>query len=368
VSILQHAFDTEIAARSGLDRLSGARPPTHGPVDIFLCVVDHYEPSWGEPPRQVAQSRHVDWLTHYPRIAQTYRDWTGRKAVHTFFYPWDEFDDWEFGTLQQLCHDGAGETEIQLHHHDDTALTLRRKLFDACARFRRDGALTEWANGTPAFGFVHGNWALDNSRIENGRNYCGVDNELGVLIDAGCYADFTFPAWRHFSQPRQTNSIYYAAGADGKRKAYDRGERARVGKSAPDNSLLLIQGPLVPSITWNKHRPKIVMDDGDLAGYRRFSPARLDRWVGAGIHVDGRPDRIFIKLHCHGAHDNNRCALLTQDLDALYSDALRRYNDGSRWRMHFVTAREMFNIVKCTEDARRGLTMDEERDYILKRK
>src|SRR3569833_469155 len=181
LSILQHAFDSEIAARSALDRIGRSRLREAGPVDIFLCVVDHYEPSWGNASRSVAQARHVDWLSHYPRIANNYRDWTGRKAVHTYYYPSDEFDEWEIETLQQMCCGGAGENEIHLHHHDDTAETLRHKLDAACARFRRDGALTEWSNGKPAFGFIHGNWALDYSRIENGRNYCCVDNELGVL-------------------------------------------------------------------------------------------------------------------------------------------------------------------------------------------
>lgn len=91
------------------------------------------------------------------------------------------------------------------------------------------------------------------------------------------------------------------------------------------------------------------MDDPDLAACRRYHPDRLDRWVRQGIHVQGRPDRIFIKLHSHGAADDNRAVMLGEDLGALYGDALSRYNDGTRYRMHFVTAREMFNVVKATE-------------------
>src|SRR5205807_901208 len=91
-----------------------------------------------------------------------------------------------------------------------------------------------------------------------------------------------------------------------------------------------------------------------------------DRWIKAGIHVAGRPDRIFIKLHCHGAADGNREPLLGTDFEALFSDAESRFNDGARYRLHYLTAREMFNVIKATEA---GVTGDVGglRDYILPR-
>jgi len=106
------------------------------------------------------------------------------------------------------------------------------------------------------------------------------------------------------------------------------------------------------------------MDDGDLAHYRRFSASRLDRWIRAGIHVQGCPNKIFVKIHCHGALDANREAMLGDDLDALYGDAEKRYNDGTRYRVHYVTAREAYNLVRAIED---GVDIDiaAARDYIL---
>ena len=94
------------------------------------------------------------------------------------------------------------------------------------------------------------------------------------------------------------------------------------------------------------------MDDGDLAASpgRRYAPERLDRWVSAGVHVRGCAQRTFVKLHCHLAPDNNRQAWLHEDLDRLFSDAEARYNDGNRFRLHYVTAREMFNVVRATEE------------------
>ena len=106
------------------------------------------------------------------------------------------------------------------------------------------------------------------------------------------------------------------------------------------------------------------MDDGDIASYRRYAPERLDRWVQAGIHVFGRPDRIFIKLHSHGAADENRLAMLEADLEAMFSDAEARYNDGKTYRLHYVSAREMYNVIQATE-ANVNVSLSEARDWVI---
>jgi hypothetical protein len=343
-------FTLEIGLRASATtrwRPRSARRAARQPTDIFLCIVDHFEPANGRVSPAIARARLEEWLVRYPQIASAHRDAEGRHPAHSFFYPWDEFDSWEFAHLAELCAEGWGEIELHLHHHDDTEASLRRTLREALATYRRYGALSQWPDGRTAFGFIHGNWALDNSRCEQGRNFCGVNNELDILREEGCYADFTFPAWRHTAQPRQVNSLYFATDNPTKPKSYDTGAPARAGETTNDG-LLLIQGPLVPSLQRAGRGWRFAMDDGDLAAYRRYRPERLDRWVRAGLHVQGRPDRLFIKLHTHGAPDANRRALLDSDLDALFHDAETRYNDGTRYRLHYVTARQMFNIVQAT--------------------
>jgi len=354
-------FNAEIALRAGAS-LARTRPAVEGPTDIFLALVDHYEPQVGQPTRDVARERVEDWLRRYPALADRHRDCEGRPATHSFFYPWDEYDDWECARISELCAGGWGELEVHLHHRDDTEETLRRKLKDAVAAFRGHGAFSTWPDGRPAWGFVHGNWALANSRHDGGRNYCGVNNEVALLQQEGCYADFTFPAWGHTAQPRRVNRIYYAQGDGLHPKSYETGEEARVGRTDTPG-LLLVQGPLVPFLNRKGGRPRPGTDDGDLAHYHRYTPERLDRWIRAGIHLEGRPDRLFIKLHTHGAQDKNRAALLGEDLDALYGDAEARYNDGRRYRLHYVTARELFNVIKATEAGVEDLTAA--RDWLL---
>jgi hypothetical protein len=46
--------------------------------------------------------------------------------------------------------------------------------------------------------------------------------------------------------------------------------------------------------------------------------------------------------------------VLGQPVDAMFHDLESRYNDGSRYVLHYVTAREMFNIAKAAEAGLEG--------------
>jgi hypothetical protein len=55
--------------------------------------------------------------------------------------------------------------------------------------------------------------------------------------------------------------------------------------------------------------------------------------------------------------------LLGDGFRALHQ-ALAHYNDGQRWRLHYVSAREMFNIACAAMDGRDG-DPHRHRDYVL---
>jgi hypothetical protein len=84
------------------------------------------------------------------------------------------------------------------------------------------------------------------------------------------------------------------------------------------------------------------------------TPARVDTWVDQGIHVDGRPDWVFVKVHTHGAVEKTAASLLGNDGRAMHQHLASRYNDGSTWRLHYVTAREMYNIARAAMDGKGG--------------
>ena len=57
-------------------------------------------------------------------------------------------------------------------------------------------------------------------------------------------------------------------------------------------------------------------------------------------------------------------ALLGTSGDCLHRVLGEEFNDGARWKLHYVTAREMFNIAAAAMDGRSG-DPAEYRDYVL---
>ena len=71
---------------------------------------------------------------------------------------------------------------------------------------------------------------------------------------------------------------------------------------------------------------------------------RLQLWKQAGINVSGRPDWLFIKLHCHGLDQREQLAMTGASISNFLRDLLVSADD-CNYQVHFVTAREMVNII-----------------------
>ena len=324
-------------------------------TDVMFVFADHFEPAGSRPVMDT-------WCREYPALASRHRDSDGKPPQHTWFYPVEQFRPGEAQRLQALARGGYGELEVHLHHHGDTAVTLREKLRAAKRDFARIGALAT-RNGKPAFAFVHGNWALDNSRpASQGEDYCGVNTELRVLAQEGCYADFTFPCL-NVCQPRLVNRIYYAR--DDKRpKSYDSGVPVAVGKRVRAD-LMLVQGPLLISFRRWHYGLYPSIDHGDIQGNNPPTPERIADWLGAGISVEGRPEWVFIKVYAHGATADCRRVMFDGTADRMFADLERRFRSGRRYRLHYVTAREAYNIIRAAEDGLSG-NPARYRDYEVK--
>ena len=252
--------------------------------------------------------------------------------------------------LADICADGFGEVEVHLHHGHDTSAGLRARLESFTSTLAtRHGLLSRRADGRIAYAFVHGNWALDNGGLD--ASTCGVNDELTVLRETGCYADFTMPAVPNAAQSRIVNSIYYAVDDPDRPRSYDTGVRAGVRRQPPDGGLLLIEGPL--KVWWPRSPGRLMprIDSGaiDQSPGNRPDRARFARWVDAGVSVDGRPDWVFVKVHAHGAPEPNAAVLLGDAMLEFHRTIGEAFNDGVRYRLHYVSAREMYNIVKAAE-------------------
>ena len=344
-----------------LSRARRARRAHTGVVDILLAVADHYEPLHGNVPAETARRRVETWLRDYPAMASAFVDADGRHPQHTYFYPIEQYAPELLEPLASLCSQGFGEVEVHLHHDRDTAERLRADL-DGFVRtlHERHGLLAADAAGRARYGFIHGNWSLSNSLPDG--SWCGVDDELAVLRDTGCYADFTNPAAPSPAQTRTVNSVYYAVGAPRGPRGHDYGVRSAVGRPSSPADLLLVQGPLIASLRNRKWGLLPRVENGELhAGY----PPTVDRladWLSCGISVEGRPEWIFVKLHAHGATEAEAATLLGPGTAAFHRDLAAGFNDGRRFRLHYVTTRELVNIVHAAEDGKTG-NPGEYRDY-----
>ena len=92
-----------------------------------------------------------------------------------------------------------------------------------------------------------------------------------------------------------------------------------------------------------------------ILGHGPVTPGRIDAWVRANIHVQGRPEWRFIKIHTHGATIKaDADEILGPEMDAALAYLERNYSDGTNYLLHYVTAREAFNVARAAADGKDG--------------
>ena len=194
---------------------------------------------------------------------------------------------------------------------------------------------------------MHGNFALANSAGGFG---CGVDEELQILADAGCFADLTFPTNPfHPSQRAKINSLYECGAPLTERAAYRSGRDLTRGR-APIKFPLIVQGPLLPSFSGAR---RLRIENGSFTRATPPTLGRLQLWKQAMISVEGKPDWLFLKLHCHSMDPKQEEAVL----GASFRNFLQSMVEGADQRgeiLHFVTAREMVNVILAACDGKEG--------------
>jgi hypothetical protein len=315
---------------------------------LLFSFCDHYEPLWGNVTLEVGEARVRYWEENYPGLAQDFRDADGISPRHSFFYPADQYDERLLVPLSRLVRAGHGEVELHLHHEHDTSATVREKLLSGLRKIGSHGHFSRDSDGRIRYAFIHGDWALANGLLDR---HCGVDDELIVLHETGCYADFTFPSAPDESQPAIINQIYWPDGDLTRARCYERGRPARVGELFEDR-LLMIEGPLalVPRLGRTPFR----IENAGVTGQDPGTPARVATWVAQDIHIQGRPDWVFVKIYTHGAPEPHAASILGDDGRAMHRELTTRYNDGVHWKLHYVSAREMYNIAVAALSGQSG--------------
>lgn len=313
-----------------------------GPTHIVFLVANHFEPGLGEP----ALRRLDKWCDLARLTGDAIRDHDGTPFRHTNFFPAEQYERPLLQRLAELQADGYGEVEIHFHHgidRPDTPENARYMLTTFRDLLAEDHKCLsrENPNDVPKYGFVHGNWALANSA---GGRFCGVDSEMQILAETGCYADFTLPSVPFQSQVPRINSIYECGNSLREAKPHRSGPSLKVGKTM--SWPVIFNGPLVFDWTRRVHGlPVPRLEDGALAGNYPLSLNRFENWRSAAIGVEGRPDWVFIKLYCHAFFDHDQDAMIGEQLKRFMGEVLELAERTGEFRIHFASAREAFNMV-----------------------
>lgn len=325
-----------------------------GPTHLIFLVANHFEPGLGP----TALRRLEKWCELARATGNAIRDHDGTPFRHTNFFPAEQYERPLLEMLSELQADGYGEVEIHLHHgvgEPDTAANTRRQLEvfrDLLAYEHRCLARVAGASGDsqPKYAFVHGNWALANS---SGGRFCGVDSEMQILADTGCYADFTLPSVPFQSQVPRINAIYNCGNSLTQAKPHRSGPDIRVGDKL--ELPIIFTGPLV--FDWTRRvrgLPVPRLEDGALAQNYPLTMGRLNRWRSARVGVKERPEWVFIKLYSHGFFDWDQDVMIGEQLKRFMSEVLEAAEQTAGFKVHFATAREAFNMVQAAADGKAG--------------
>ncbi len=340
------------------------------PKHIVFTVANHFEPSWSRNGLLDldTQRRRLD---DYHKLARTtgeaVTDADGTKFRHTNFFPAEQYDYKLLEQMAEMQAEGLGEVEIHLHHgveRPDTAENLRKTLTefrDVLAEEHRCLSRSENSN-QPMYAFVHGNLALGNSA---GGKFCGVDEEMQILQETGCYVDMTLPSAPDETQVPMLNAIYECGLPLTKKMPHRIGKQVAAFGNQPQLPLIFT-GPLI--FNWTRRIRGVFVpriDDGALVDNQTMDLARLNRWLSANITVENRPEWVFVKLYCHGFFDHDQSACIGEKAQRFFSEVIENGERTNDYAVHFASAREAFNMVSAAIDGKQG-TPNEFRNYRLR--
>ncbi|MBS1815513.1 MAG: hypothetical protein JSS87_11605 [Acidobacteria bacterium] len=308
---------------------------------IWVAITDHYEPMGGGVSLEVGQARVAAWQRRWPEIVEIApSDAAGNKPRYTCFYPQEEYRREILTALEPMAREGLIDVEVHIHHEHDTPESFAQKINEFCRRLHDEHGFLRHRDGKLIFGFIHGNWALDNSRPDG--LWCGVTGELKLLRDLGCYADFTMPSLPSATQGKVINQIYWTNGDPKKPKGFDCGTKASPG-GGRQGDLLMITGPLGLRYR-DRWMPRL--ETGELAVYDPATPYRVQRWMDLAPQLG---EDIFLKLYAHGAREDNAGGLLgSKRGEGSLEPMFRWIAEAAEQRgleLHWATAYEMFSAV-----------------------
>jgi hypothetical protein len=176
---------------------------------------------------------------------------------------------------------------------------------------------------------------------------------MQILAESGCYADLTLPSAPDRSQVPRINAIYQCGLPLDERTPHRKGPALKVGDIP--KLPIIFSGPLICDFNrWRYGLPLPRFDNGVLSHKYPLGLERLKHWRSANIGVQGRPDWIFIKLFCHGFLPGDEPVVIGEDFIKFFGNVVELGEQSKRFKVHFATAREAFNMIMAALDGRDG--------------
>jgi hypothetical protein len=116
--------------------------------------------------------------------------------------------------------------------------------------------------------------------------------------------------------------------------------------------VLFIEGPL--ALAMRPHSSKLRIENAAIDWADPPSWKRIKTWVEQCVVVEGRPEWVFVKVHTHGAPEKNADVLLGGRMVELHEELAKKYGDGATWQLHYVSAREAYNVARAAMDGKNG--------------
>ena len=233
-----------------------------------------------------------------------------------------------------------------------TAERARDELDAGLARYAPRGHLAAPPRRRPRYAFIHGNWCLANAR--RGRQGLRRRRGAGAAVRDRLLRRLHVPVGAR-SRP-SPNSSTRSTGPTGD---LARKRALRAGRARARRRVMTIAAHDRPGRSRSLRRGEVPGCDRERRASRptiRRPPARVAT-LGAAEHPRRGPPRVGLREGPHprraGARRPGACS--GEQAASCTSTLAREYNDGQRWELHYVTAREMFNIAIAAMDGQRGL-------------
>jgi hypothetical protein len=312
----------------------------NSPVHVYIAVCDYFQPFSGNASQEIAEHRVVTWCKEYSRLAKLHTDSSGKFPVHSLFYSEEDYNPQLLDRLYRPYKENLTDIEIMLPVANEPADRFRRKLEEfRDVLFHHHGYLRKGADEKICYGFSYG--VKPPYAYTTEHHLSNTYNRIKILIDTGCFADFTCYINRHGKKKLTTSNSNIHSENENRTGSLS----SILPQDWTIKNLLTIQDPGV--FKWNTGTLRIFpfFENGEISAIKKFLPFRADLWLQNCIGIETQVKHLFVKLHTFGGLDQNIRYLLGEHGLHLMWNYIEKLCSSNNFVLHYVSAWEMFTSI-----------------------